>query len=199
MSMKFTQIPPNTFQELQMNAGYFATDFDPSDGSVDAQSIIGATSGGASITATPSYTDLGEDIDNCPKNTKELKHLDGWEIKSSGTFVTISPTVTKMLLGAADVGATDTTKVTPRSTVSKTDFKDLWWVGDYSDKNGTANGGFIAIHLMNTLSTGGFQIKSTDKSKGQFAFEFTAHISIAQPEVVPIEIYVKAGTEETVD
>lgn len=196
MPMKFTQIPPNTFQELQLNAGYFATEFDPSAGSVDMKNIIGATSGGATITATPSYTDLGEDIDNCPKNTKELKQLDGWEIKSSGTFVTISPAVTKMLLGAADV---DAEKVAPRSVLAQSDFQDLWWVGDYSDKNGSANGGFIAIHLMNALSTGGFQIKSTDKSKGQFSFEFTAHISIATPNVVPIEIYVKAGTDETVD
>ena len=197
MFMKFTQIPPTTFQELQLNAGFFATEFDITDGTVEAANILGATTGGASVTATPSYSDLGEDIDNCPKNTKELKRLDGWEIKSSGTFVTISPDITKMLLGAADIGATDTTKITPRQTVAQTDFKDLWWVGDYSDKNGAVNGGFIAIHLMNTLSTGGFQIKSADKSKGQFAFEFAAHISMKQPDVVPIEIYVKAGTEET--
>ncbi len=47
---------------------------------------------------------------------------------------------------------------------------------------------------MNGLSTGGFQIQSTDKAKGQFAFEFTGHYSITDADTVPYEIYVKAGS-----
>ena len=54
----------------------------------------------------------------------------------------------------------------------------------------------MAVHLINSLSTGGFQIQSEDKSKGQFEFEFTGHYSIADPTQVPFEIYVKAGTAE---
>ena len=37
-------------------------------------------------------------------------------------------------------------KVTPRNDVLETDFADIWWVGDYSDKNGDTNGGYVAIH-----------------------------------------------------
>ncbi len=194
--MKYTQIPVNTFQQLQMNAGYFAKNFDPADGAVEQDDILGATSGGANITVTPSYVDLGEDIDNCPKNTKELKQLESWEIKGSGTLVTMNPEIARMFVGAADIDESDATKITPRMTLSQSDFADLWLIGDYSDKNGAQNGGFIAIHLINALSTGGFQIQTTDKAKGQFAFEFTAHQSIATPDVVPVEIYVKAGTAE---
>ena len=194
--MKYTQIPVNTFQQLQMNAGYFAKNFNPADGAVEQDDILGATSGGANITVTPSYVDLGEDIDNCPKNTKELKQLESWEIKGSGTLVTMSPEIARMFVGAADIDESDATKITPRMTISQSDFADLWLIGDYSDKNGAQNGGFIAIHLINALSTGGFQIQTTDKAKGQFAFEFTAHQSIATPDVVPVEIYVKAGTAE---
>ena len=58
-----------------------------------------------------------------------------------------------------------------------------------------ASAGFCAIHLLNSLSTGGFQIQSGDKAKAQFAFEFTGHYSMDNPETVPFEIYVKAGTE----
>ena len=36
----------------------------------------------------------GDDIDNCPKNTKELKKLDSWEAKMSGTFVTVTAELT---------------------------------------------------------------------------------------------------------
>lgn len=196
MGMKYTRIPVNTFQNLQLNAGYFAKDFDPSTGTVEEDDILGATSGGANITVTPSYVDLGEDIDNCPKNTKELKQLESWEIKGSGTLVTMNPEIARMFVGAADIDESDATKITPRMTLSQSDFADLWLIGDYSNKNGAQNGGFIAIHLINALSTGGFQIQTTDKAKGQFAFEFTAHQSISTPDVAPVEIYVKAGIDE---
>ena len=69
-------------------------------------------------------------------------------------------------------------------------------MGDYSDKNGETNGGFIAIKLLNALSTGGFQLKTADKAKGQFAFEFTGHYSMSAQDTVPFEIYIKAGTAE---
>ena len=195
--MKYTKIPENTFQNLQLNAGVLLSSFTPSSATVSEEAIIGATTGGINFTATPTYTDFGEDIDNCPKNMKELKKLDSWEAKCSGTFVTVDTAVAKSLIGAADIGSPDTTKVTPRNDLAQADFSDIWIVGDYSDKNGDTNGGFIAIHMMNALSTGGFQIKTADKAKGQFAFEYTAHYSMSAQDTVPFEVYVKAGTAES--
>ena len=194
--MRFTQIPANTFKELQLNAGILTSDFAPTTGTVESNMMLGATSGGISFTATPTYTDLGDDIDNCPKNMMELKKLDSWEAKMSGTFLTVNTTQAKSLIAAADIGVSDKTKITPRNDVALTDFDDIWWIGDYSDKNGATNGGYIAIHMMNALSTGGFQIQSGDKAKGQFAFEYTAHYSMNAPDTVPFEVYIKAGTEE---
>ena len=194
--MKFTQIPASTFKELQLNAGILTSNFAPTTGTVESNAMLGATSGGISFTATPTYTDLGDDIDNCPKNMMELKKLESWEIKMSGTFLTVNTAQAKSLMAAADIGSSDTTKITPRNDVAITDFDDIWWIGDYSDKNGATNGGYIAIHMKNALSTGGFQLKSSDKDKGQFAFEYTAHYSMDAPDTVPYEIYIKAGTEE---
>ena len=195
--MKYTKIPENTFQNIQLNAGVLLSSFTPSSATVSEEAIIGATTGGINFTATPTYIDFGDDIDNCPKNMKELKKLDSWEVKCSGTFVTIDTTVAKSLIGAADIGQSDTTKVTPRNDLAQADFSDIWIVGDYSDKNGDTNGGFIAIHMMNALSTGGFQIQTADKEKGQFAFEYTAHYSMSAQGTVPFEVYVKAGTAES--
>lgn len=194
--MRYTKIPSDAFQKLQINAGIITTDFKPETGVSEADAQIGATTGGIQFTATPSWTDFGDDIDNCPKNMKELKRLESWEAKISGTFINADTKVAKMLIGAADIGTSDTTKVTPRNSLEDSDFQDIWLVGDYSDQNDTETGGFIAIRLLNALSTGGFQLKTADKSKGQFAFEFTAHYSMEAPETVPFEIYIKAGTEE---
>lgn len=194
--MKFTKIPSDAFQKLQINAGILTTDFTPSTGAIGETGQIGATTGGVNFTATPTYSDFGEDIDNCPKNMKELKKLDSWEVKMTGTFVNADTAIAKRLCGAADIGTTDTTKVTPRNDLKDADFDDIWLVGDYSDKNGETNGGFIAIKLLNALSTGGFQLKTADKAKGQFAFEFTGHYSMSAQDKVPFEIYIKAGTAE---
>lgn len=198
--MKYTQIPSTAFKNIQMNAGILiagASGFDPTNGTISG-TIIGCTSGGVNFTATPEYADYGEDIDNCPKNTKELKKLKNWEAKMTGTFISVTASLAKKLVGAVDTATSTTTKIVPSNDVESTAFEDLWWVGDYSDVNedpssGTGNAGFCAVHLLNGLSTGGIQIKSTDKAKGQFAFEFTGHYSMNAQSTVPFEIYVVEG------
>ena len=192
--MKYTKIPETAFKNIQLNAGVLLSAFDPGTAEVANESIIGATTGGVNFTATPTFSDYGEDIDNCPKNMKELKKLDSWEISLSGTYVTVDANAVKALVGAADVSGN---KITPRNDLKLTDFTDVWWVGDYSDQNGETNGGFVAIHMMNALSTGGFAIKSSDNGKGNFAFTYTAHYSIDAQDTVPFEVFVKAGTAES--
>lgn len=197
---KFTRIPTDTFKKLQLGAGILTTEFDTATGELTASNIVGATSGGVSFEATPSFSDFGEDIDNCPKNTKELKNLDSWEAKMSGSFVTMDTNVATSVIGAASVASDDPTKVVPRNHVDAEDFKDIWWIGDYSDINedGTSAGkaGFIAIKLISALSTGGFKIQSGDKAKGTFEFEYTGHYSLVDIDTVPFEIYIKAGSAD---
>ena len=190
MGMKYTQIPTNTFENLQMNAGILVKEFDPDTGTVTG--LLGATTGGVNFTDSVTYKDFGEDIDNCPKNMLELKQIESREVTMSGTFVTIDAETAAKLAGAADEASG---KITPRDTLESTDFDDVWWVGDYSEVNTGANAGFLAIHLLNALNTGGFQIQSTDKAKGQFAFTFTGHYSMSAQDTVPYEIYVQAGAQ----
>ena len=57
--MKFTKIPSDAFQKLQINAGILTTDFTPATGEIGAAGQIGATTGGVSFTATPTYSDYG--------------------------------------------------------------------------------------------------------------------------------------------
>ena len=190
--MLFTKIPENTFDQIQFNAGILVKNFDPATLKVEA--LLGATSGGLDFKAKPNYIDWGEDIDNCPKNTKELKDISEWEVSLSGTYVTISTKNVKSALGAADV---DGNKLTPRNHLKLEDFEDLWWVGDYSRVNTGEKAGFAAIHMINALTEDGFNIKSEDKQKGKAAFSYKAHYSITNIDKVPFEVYVQAGTEAT--
>ncbi|MCD8211630.1 MAG: hypothetical protein LUC17_01205 [Oscillospiraceae bacterium] len=195
--MRFTKIPEDTFKNLQLNAGVLLSDFDTTKEESEKEileAIIGATSGGTNFAATPTYSDYGEDIDNCPTNVKELKKLDGWEVKMSGSFISVDTKMTKRLVGAADVDTSDETKIVPRNDVKTSDFEDIWWVGDYSDENDDDTGGYVAIHMMNSLSTGGFSIQSNNRAKGTFAFEFTGHYTLENQDQVPFEVYIKEGT-----
>lgn len=192
--MKFTKIPENTFEEMQLNAGIIVDTFDPKTSEVG--NLLGATTGGMNFKATPTYSDMGDDIDNCPKNMMELKKLEDVEATLAGTLLTVTAESAKKLIGSADIDEDDLTHIVPRKDLKTEDFSDVWWVGDYSNLNGEEKGGFCAIHLMNALNTDGFQIQSTDKGKGQFAFTYTAHYSMNAQDVVPYEIYIKAGEAE---
>lgn len=192
--MKFSQLPTDVFQKLAVNAGVLLTNFDTTTATVSKSDILGATSGGVTVVCTPSITDWGDDVDNCPKNTKELMHIEKYDCKFSGSMISADTAVAKKLIGAADIGTTDTTKITPRFTPTNADFSDLWYVCDYSDENNDTSGGYIAVKLMNAFSSGGFSLKSTDKGKGTFDFEFTGYSTTENVDTVPMEFYIKTGT-----
>ena len=185
---RYTKIPENAFDGLQIDAGVLLKNFDldaaiAGEVGFDDEDIICATTGGINPTCVPTYSDYAEDVDNAPNNVKEFKHLDGWECKLSTTSLGNSPELIKLSLGAADIDVTNTGKIVPRRTLQQTDFTDLWWVGDRAD------GGFVAIKVINALSTGGFSLQTAKNGKGQVALEITGHVSINDQDTIPMEFY----------
>lgn len=191
---KYTKIPTDTFEKIQMNAGIIVDDFNPQTGV--ASGLRYATTGGINFTDVPSFTDFGEDIDNAPKNTLELKEIESREVTVATTLVTIDPTTARELIGAADIDPLDQTHIIPRDDLKASDFHDKWILGDYSDVNTGEDAGYIAIHMMNVLSTGGFALQTADKGKGQLAATLMAHYSMKAQDTVPYELYIKQGNEE---
>lgn len=188
---KFTVIPQDTFESLQLDAGVLLKSFDPSSVAAPKDSdIICATTGGINASCTPTYSDMGEDVDNCPANLMELKHLDGWDCKMSFTSLGTSPAGIKLALGAADIDTTNTSKIVPRRNLKQTDFSDIWWVGDRAD------GGVVAIQLKNALSTDGFSIQTSKNGKGQISVGLTGHVSIDAQNTMPMVFYSIAPETE---
>lgn len=183
----FTKISSTAFNEMQLDAGVLLNTFNPASPEVKDNAIITATTGGITASCKPTYSDLGEDVDNCPNNTKEMKHLDGWDCKMSFTALSTTPAAIKLALGAADIDGTDSTKIIPRRDLKETDFADIWWVGDKTD------GGMVAIKLINALSTSGFELKTAKNGKGQVSVELTGHVSISAQDVMPMEFYSTNG------
>lgn len=192
MALAYTKLPADTFETLQINAGVIAKSFDTTTGALNTSDIIGATTGGITINCTPNFSDFGEDVDNCPNNTKQLKVLDDWTVTASGAFVSMSAASAEILVGAGDLTAASG-KIAPRADLDDDDFRDIWFIGDYGDRSG--NGGYIAVKIIDALSTGGWQLKTEKNNKGQFSFEFTGHYDLEDANrTPPFEVYVKAGS-----
>ncbi len=182
------RIPETAFDELQLDAGVLLKAFDIETASFENSDIVCATTGGVNASCIPTYSDFAEDVDNAPNNLMEFKHLDGWECKLSTTSLGTSAESIRLSLGAADIVDN---KIIPRDKILLTDYRDLWLVG------GKANGGMLAIRLINALSTGGFSLQTQKKGKGQTALEFTGHVSIKAQDIVPMEFYSTDGTTES--
>ena len=201
---KFTVIPENAFNGLQLDAGVLLKNFDPANPTAPADAdIICATTGGVNPSCKPTFSDFGEDVDNVPNNMMEFKHLDGWDCTLATTSLGTTPELIKLSLGCADIDGEDATKIVPRADLKQTDFTDIWWVGDRAD------GGFVAIQIKHALSTDGFSLQTTKNGKGTIALTLTGHVSInaqkdvpmvfysADPEPTPVEPSITLNKENT--
>lgn len=185
---RFTQVKYDAFKEIQVEAGVILKHFNPANPVISRQDIVCVTSGGITITAKPSYTDFGEDVDNVPNNSMEMKQIEDWECSLATTALDTSAESIKMMLGVADIDANDNTRISPRRDINLTDFiSELWWVGDRAD------GGFIAVQVLNVLSTDGFALKTTKNGKGTTDVTLTGHFSLDAVDTVPMNFYVIEG------
>lgn len=182
----FTLVSEDAFDELQLDAGVLLSTFDITDPyAVPASaSIIATTTGGINPTCVPSYEDLAEDVDNVPNNMKEFKKLSGWDCGMGFSSIKFNAENIAWSLGASETTTgTGYKKIVPRRDLKQADFQDIWWVGD------KANGGAVAIKLINALSTGGLNIQTTKNGKGTNAITLTGHVSIDAQDTMPMEFY----------
>ena len=181
---KFARIPADTFSQIQTDAGILLYNFDPENpDKVTDSDIICPTTGGITAAAEPTYSDMGEDVDNCPANLLELKHLDSWNCHLDFTSLGTTPKSIRLALGAADVDSDKPTHIIPRVNLKTSDAADVWWVGDRAD------GGMVAVCLKRALSTSGFSLQTTKAGKGQTSVTLTGHVSVATQSEVPMEFY----------
>lgn len=187
--MQYTKVASDAFTKLQLNAGIMVDSFDPSTGTIG--NIMGATTGGFQFASNPEYIDWGEDVDNVPSNTWQLKRIKSFDPSITGTFLTVTAATVAALMGGA---ATNSTHIIPIHDLEESDFDDVWVIGDYSDKNTGTSAGFLAVHLKHALNTAGFQWTSAKDEKGQFAFEYHGHYDLTDVEDVPFEVYCAVGS-----
>lgn len=187
---KFTRIPADTFEQIQTDAGILLYNFDPSaPDTVKDEDIICPTTGGVTARCVPTYSDQGEDVDNCPANLLELKKVDSWDCGLEFTSLGTSPKSIRLALGAADIDSNDPTHIIPRRNLKVSDASDVWWVGDRAD------GGMVAVCVRKALSTSGFSLKTTKNGKGNTSVNLTGHVTVETQDQVPMEFWSTGPAE----
>lgn len=197
MLKKFSAVPQELLQNVQLDAGVLLKHFEPKNPSqtvLTSSNVICLTTGGIQISAVPSYSDLGQDIDNCPNNMKELKLVESWDVSIS--FTALDTGVSDLAIGAVRPdrdydwsdgearGVTSTLETDLQRSTWVDTWSEIWWVGSEVDSND-----FIAIKISNALSTGGFNLQTTKAGKGQFSVTLTGHSSIESPDTMPFVLY----------
>lgn len=192
-----TGLRPETFANLQLNAGVFLEGFDAStytdagaleDAIIAAleagTGVLGATIGGGSFVAEPSIRQIEADGMRYPVIGSTVNDM--WTIRLTGTMKEVTPENFKRVLISCDVDTSkaNVTVLTVRTDIDEKDYiPKLSWVGDTSK-------GFVLIELDNVLNINGASFTFTDRGEGTLPFDFQAHLSdLSKMAHAPFRIY----------
>ena len=180
----------NTAKNMQLDAGLLVrglTDILNFNGTIADDKKLGATSGGASFSATPEMRNIFEGIDGAKGNYKDGNVIDNWEITLTATVKEMTAKNLQLAMATADIKSDDDKfdVLTPRMEVKSTDYIDnICWLG-------TMNGSTepMIIELKNVLNTNGISFTAEDKGSGSVELELKAHFDLSKPNEVPFKIY----------
>jgi len=191
-----TPVRPETYENLQINAGCFVKNFQyESIADADAlrtalasaitsgEGILGATRGGGTFVVTKEIRK--PDVDGVRYDFKGGKFVDSADARLNTTIIEVTPENIKDALGSATITTTGDKKVIKMNTViAPTDYlTNIVWVGDLAD------GRLVAIVLYNALNTADFSLTFADKNEGTLPVEFHAHqANVNDFDTAPFEI-----------
>lgn len=180
----------NTSKNLVFDAGAFFKNFefgtDTFETAVTEGKLLGATKGGGSFIATPTFREV--EIDGMRGAVKGAKLLEAWEISMTANLVEVTAETLSLGLGLSEL--TDETekeykKITGKMCLQDDDYvENITWVGNLSGSEEP-----VIIQIYNALNTSGLELAAEDKGEAVIATEFTAHFDMSKPNEVPFAIY----------
>lgn len=191
-----TSLRPETFENLQLNAGVFLFNFDANTYTTttaledavlaaleDGTDIMGATIGGGSFNATPSIRQIEADGMRYPIVGSTVNDM--WTVNLSTTMKEVNPENFQRALMTCDMTKEgNVTKLEVRTDIKPEDYiPRCSWVGDTSR-------GFVLIELDNVLNIAGAAFTFTDRGEGQIPVEFQAHVGdLSNMDKAPFRIW----------
>lgn len=180
-----------TTEKLVLDAGAFFKNYkvgtDTFETAVTNGKLIGATKGGGSFTAVPSFRNI--EIDGLRGEAKGTKILETWEIKLGATVVEVTPDTLQTALAvsekATEDGITTHEVVKGKMCITDADYiENITWVGNLSGSEEP-----VIIQVYNALNTKGLELGFEDKSEATIELEFTGHFDMKKANEVPFKIY----------
>lgn len=190
-----TMARPETFENLQLNAGIFLKNFDYSrvenaegliqaikTASEDKEKYFGATKGGGTFSAVPTMRRIEVDGMRAPIVGSQV--IDEWTVKLTTTLAEITAENMKAAFATGETAKQEKiTTVKIRTDLNANDYIDkLCWIGDISD------GSYVLIDITKALNTAGATLNFTDKGEGNIPVEFVAHQTEISSDYVPCTI-----------
>lgn len=180
----------NTAKNMQLDAGLLVrglTDILNFSGTIADDKKLGATSGGATFSATPEMRNTLEGIDGAKGVYKDAIVIDNWEITLTATIKEMTAKNLQLAMATADIDS-DGDKfdvLSPRMDIKTTDYIDnICWLGTM---NGSTDP--MIIELKNVMNTNGISFTAEDKGSGSVELELKAHFDLSKPNEVPFKIY----------
>ena len=193
--MAISGVSSTTPKHLQLDAGAFLKNFDPTQdtwASAKASKLIGATAGGGSFAAVPTIRRI--EVDGVKGATKGFEALDEWVVTMTANVKEITADVIKMALATGtstavkspnSVTSNNYDKVVASNELADSDYMtNITWVGRVSGSQLP-----IIIVMKNALCTNGLTLTTADKAEGVIALTLTAHYDPSDLDTVPFEIY----------
>lgn len=190
-------IRPETYQNLQLNAGIFLVDFPMasytsatalktalSAAITDGSKILGATRGGGTFVVEPEIRT--PDVDGARYRFVGGSFVDSVDVRLTTTLLEVTPENFKRVLATGDSTTSgNVTTVTMHTQVTAEDYiPNFVWVGDLAD------GKLVAIELANALNETGMNLTYTDKGEGTMPVEFHAYQSnVNDYDQAPFKVY----------
>ena len=186
------------YKNIQLNAGVFLYDFDPSTyktaaeirtaatkAITDGTNIIGMTRGGGSFSVTKETRSI--EADGKRNEFVGSTVIDSVDAKITATLLEFTPENMKLALTTGEAATSgNVTTIKMRSTLQDSDYiAKLCWVGERSD------GAMIAICFDNALNNSDFEFSFSDKAEGTTTVEFHAYQSgVTTEDYAPFAIYI---------
>lgn len=191
----------DTSKNLALGAGAMFINFDPEVDTYEtakATKLLGATSGGNTFTATPSYRPVA--VDGVMGAAKGLSILDSWEVTMTVRMLEFKEETYRYGLGAVTSeevtnASGDYTAIKAKNYVTDEDYLgNLTFITTISGSDQP-----IMIQLYNALNMGGLSIEHTQGSDIVAELTFTGHYDSSDLDSPPFLILYPTKKDETVD
>lgn len=191
--MRVQGLSEKTYNNLQLNSGAFFENLGAFKNATELKTAIktamadgrclGATSGGGSFQATPTFRNIQMDGARAPFKGSAV--IDAWEVKLTTNLKEITADNLGLTLTTSELEADGALSILKmRTNIEESDYIDsLCWVGNKMD------GGLMVIKLDNVLNINGANFTFTDKGEGTLPVDFRAYVSgFSDEDYAPFQV-----------